>query len=179
MLCFDVSNILYPCHAYVCLIEGSVKYVFNHWVCMFGVRFDGLGVSHRSGPLLQANTLYPYGLDIAAQSSRALMKAANEDVYQSKELDEENSLNYNYFDYRYYDQQLGRFISIDPGRHFTANGYSGMGNNPAMFVDPDGRFVWVSIGIGAAMGAFSGIVLRKRSMRRVSGSGLGILVVVQ
>lgn len=141
--------------------KNGFLYVYESNESPVDVWFDDLAVSHRSGPLLQENTLYPYGLNIAAQSSRALMKAANEYVYQGKELDEENSLNYNYFDYRYYDPQLGRFISIDPGRQFTANGYSGMGNNPAMFVDPDGRFVWVIIGIGAAMGAFSGYSIAK------------------
>ncbi|NLR63312.1 RHS repeat-associated core domain-containing protein [Chitinophaga varians] len=140
--------------------KNGFLYVYTSNESVTDVWFDDLMVVHRSGPLIQENTLYPYGLSIASQSSSAPMRTANNNLYQAKELDGEMGLNMYYFDYRYYDPQLGRFISIDPGRQF-ANGYQGMGNNPAMFVDPDGRFVWFVVAIGAAFGAFSGYSVAK------------------
>jgi len=53
------------------------------------------------------------------------------------------------FGARYYDPQLGRWHTPDPADQF-ANPYTGMGNNPVMGVDPDGRFVHILI--GAAIG---------------------------
>ncbi|NLY75287.1 MAG: RHS repeat-associated core domain-containing protein, partial [Firmicutes bacterium] len=46
-----------------------------------------------------------------------------------------------YFNARWYDPDLGRFISEDPARDpNNPNLYSYCGNNPVMRVDPDGRF---------------------------------------
>lgn len=135
--------------------KNGFLYVYTSNESPVDVWFDDLAVTHRSGPLLQESTLYPYGLEIASQSSRALMKTANEYLYQGKELDEDFALNYYYFDARYYDPQLGRFLTMDPVRG-GVNAYTGMGNSPTMFVDPDGRFPWLVVAIGAAFGAFSG-----------------------
>ena len=43
-----------------------------------------------------------------------------------------------YFNARYYDSTLGRFISADPARQ-GLNWYVYCNNNPLMFVDPDGE----------------------------------------
>jgi RHS repeat-associated protein len=154
------ANALQDYSGYLDVPQNGYLYVYESNESPVDVWFDDLVVTHRNGPLLQENTIYPYGLAINSQSSAALMKAANYDVYQAKELDYEHDLKWNYFDARYYDPQLGRFISVDPGRQF-ANGYQSMGNNPAMFVDPDGRFLWIPVAIGAALGAFSGYSIAK------------------
>lgn len=57
-----------------------------------------------------------------------------------------------------YDPILGRWNSADPANQF-ASPYLGMGNNPAMGVDPDGRMAWFLAGLarhalaGALLGA--------------------------
>ena len=43
-----------------------------------------------------------------------------------------------YFGGRYYDSEVGRFISEDPGKQ-GVNWYSYCDNNPLRYVDPDGR----------------------------------------
>ncbi|TAH17184.1 MAG: hypothetical protein EAZ08_14185 [Cytophagales bacterium] len=117
--------------------------------------FDDLSVQHQAGALLQENAYYPYGLPIEPLSSYAAIKTANKALYQSKLLEEEMGLNWYYFDARYYDAQIGRFASMDPAMQF-ANDYNGMGGNPVMTVDPDGRVVWFApILIGAAIGALT------------------------
>ncbi len=55
-----------------------------------------------------------------------------------------------YFNQRFYDPELGRFMQEDPaGQSF--NPYVYCGNNPLIYVDPDGRFWWVVA--GAVVGA--------------------------
>lgn len=52
-------------------------------------------------------------------------------------------------------ERTQRFYVIDPQGQF-ANPYNGMGNNPVMYIDPDGEFVFLPVIIGAVVGAASG-----------------------
>ncbi len=57
---------------------------------------------------------------------------------------------------RYYDPELGRFISPDtivqdPSNPQTLNRYSYVLNNPLKFTDPSGHFLWVPFLISAAL----------------------------
>jgi RHS repeat-associated protein len=122
------------------------------------VWFDDIEVTHQSGPLLQESTLYPYGMEIASQSNRPIIQTANVQLFQGKELDEEFDINTYDFGSRTYDPQTGRFLSSDPARQF-ASGYVGMGNNPVMFTDPDGRFIpLLIIAAGAVIGGVTNVV---------------------
>jgi len=56
--------------------------------------------------------------------------------FTGKEKDESGL---HYFGARYYDSDLGRFTSVDPVAENEP--YSYVGNNPMMFVDPDGAVV--------------------------------------
>lgn len=49
-----------------------------------------------------------------------------------------------------YDPATGRWSATDPTAQFT-NPYLAMGNNPVVFVDPDGEFVWWIVGAYAAL----------------------------
>jgi RHS repeat-associated protein len=66
--------------------------------------------------------------------------------YTGKELDSE--VNLYYFGARWYDQELGMWISPDPAGQF-ANPYSYVGGSPLMFYDPYG--LW-SLGVGIVVG---------------------------
>jgi RHS repeat-associated protein len=84
----------------------------------------------------------------------------NEELnFTGKKLDPVTGLFY--FNQRYYDPDLGRFITEDPAGQ-GLNPYAYCANNPLMYVDPDGEFWWFVGAIvdcaikGAISGAFIG-----------------------
>ncbi|MBD3374485.1 hypothetical protein GF406_05550, partial [candidate division KSB1 bacterium] len=73
--------------------------------------------------------------------------------FTGKELDKESHIGLYYFGARYYDPEVGRFISVDP----LADKYPGWSpyvyclNNPLKNIDTDGRRVEIySVPIGVA-----------------------------
>jgi RHS repeat-associated protein len=57
--------------------------------------------------------------------------------YQGESAQYDAETEWNSFDLRMYDARIGRWLSVDPyGQHWSP--YEGMGNNPAMFIDPTG-----------------------------------------
>ena len=74
-------------------------------------------------------------------------------LFQGKEYVDFEGLNLYDFHSRFYDPWTGRFWQIDGADQF-ASGYVGMGNNPLVYVDPDGQ--WIHLAVGALIGGFSG-----------------------
>jgi RHS repeat-associated protein len=123
------------------------------------VFFDNLEIYHSRGRLVEENTFYPYGLKIAALSSKAFDAPKNLYQYQGDyaEFDEESG--YNEFELRDYDAQIGRFVQADPYRQFPSP-YIGMMNNPINTIDKDGGWGWaLNTLIGAGAGAITGGVI--------------------
>jgi ribonuclease T1 len=58
--------------------------------------------------------------------------------FTTKEFDVEGGMNLDYFGARYYDPEIGRFISTDPMDQFW-DSYSYCGGDPVNNVDPDGE----------------------------------------
>jgi len=89
-------------------------------------------------PLTLANNDYRYG-------------------YQGQYAEVDKETGWNNFDFRMYDAQIGRWMSTDPAGQFHSP-YVGMGNNPVIGVDPDGRFVGTLLGalIGGGIKAIQG-----------------------
>lgn len=91
---------------------------------------------------------YPFGLTMAGISSKALngavenKKGYNGNELQSKEFLDQSGLDLYDFNARSYDQQVGRFLQIDPlfedGQE-SINPYHFSYNNPIRFSDPDGK----------------------------------------
>lgn len=111
------------------------------------VYFDNFAVSHEKGRLIQEDHYYSYGLRIAGISSRAIQttlpsKDAISYGYQGEYSEEltDFELNYNEFELRTYDPQIGRWTAPDPYDEF-ASPFAGMGNDPANNVDPTGGFI--------------------------------------
>ncbi len=77
-----------------------------------------------------------------------------------------------YMQQRYYDPEVGRFLSVDPMPADTAtawnfNRYNYAANNPYTFVDPDGRMVgkpWEEPWGGRSLGQNSGSAERPRQL---------------
>jgi RHS repeat-associated protein len=119
------------------------------------VYWDDLTIKVTESPVVQVNNYYPYGL-VATEWVRE-GETDNNFLFQGKELIDKTG--WQDFGARMYDGPTGRWFSNDPARQF-ASGYVGMGNNPVMTVDPDGRIVWfIPVIIGAVAGAYSGGVL--------------------
>ena len=72
--------------------------------------------------------------------------------FTGKEYDSDSGLYY--YNARWYDPELGRFISEDPAADpNNPNLYSYCGNNGVCRVDPTGQFFWVVVAIAAVVGA--------------------------
>ena len=97
---------------------------------------DGLGsttsLSNASGALAQTYTYDSFGKRVTSSGS-----LTNPFQYTSRELDSETSLYY--FRARYFDPNIGRFISEDPlGWDVGPNYYSYVDNSPLFLIDPSG-----------------------------------------
>jgi len=89
--------------------------------------------------LVQEQAFYPFGLQMAAISSKAILKTTDPYKYNAgSELEEE--LNYYNTFYRKYDAQIGRFTGVDIRSEESAgmSVYNFAANNPVMFNDPMG-----------------------------------------
>ncbi|MEM9930598.1 MAG: RHS repeat-associated core domain-containing protein, partial [Bacteroidota bacterium] len=127
------------------------------------VAFDDFTVAHTHGKVVQAQDYYPFG----APHREPLAGFNSKYLYQSKEWQSDLGLNLYDFHARQYDPYLGRFTSMDPLDQF-ASPYSGMGNNPVGYIDPDGR--WVHIAIGAAIGGGINLAM---NWNNIQGGSLG------
>ena len=126
--------------------------------------YDHLGnvratIRRNAGALevLSAADYYPFG---GTMPGRSLLSSVNKlnFGYQGKELDQNGFYD---FEARQYDARLGRWITTDPASQFYSP-YLAMGNNPMMFVDPNGEFAWfIPVIIGAVVGAYTGAAIQQ------------------
>ena len=100
----------------------------------------------------QTTDYYPFGM---AWSLNNLNK--NKYLYSGKEIEdatlEGNVLALYDFGARFYNPVLGRWFNMDPQLQL-ANPYIYCGNNPVLYVDPDGQFFFASLRIGGFMNCF-------------------------
>jgi RHS repeat-associated protein len=131
------------------------------------VYFDNLQVTHTRGPILEETHYYPFGLTMNGILSRAAnfggntpdcgcgnKKGFNGNEIQKKEFSDGSGLELYDFNARTYDQQIGRFIQIDPtpedGDQESLTPYHFSGSNPSTFNDPNGKCPWcwgLSLGV--------------------------------
>ncbi|MCF6325589.1 MAG: DUF6531 domain-containing protein [Gammaproteobacteria bacterium] len=92
-----------------------------------------LALSDHNGVTAQKRAYTPFGLDLSSSGA-----STNSLAYTGREQDNENSLYY--YRARYYDPEVGRFMSEDPlGFEAGINFYAYVGNNPLNFNDPSGK----------------------------------------
>jgi RHS repeat-associated protein len=121
------------------------------------IHTDALGspvaVTNASGVVIERTVYEPYG----AVLNRPLN---NRPGYTGHVEDAVTGLNY--MQQRYYDPQLGRFLSNDPvtassvGGNFNRYWYAN--NNPYKFTDPDGRFFFLAVPVAYGLTALESAV---------------------
>ncbi|WP_127129660.1 DUF6443 domain-containing protein [Pseudoflavitalea rhizosphaerae] len=107
----------------------------------YDVFFNDLSVVHRTGPLIEETHYYPFGLSIAAISSRAFGKLQNNLKFNGgSELNEGLGLFLYETQFRLYDPQLGRFWAIDEmaEKYADWSPYVFALDNPVLLNDPTG-----------------------------------------
>jgi len=105
------------------------------------VYFDDLIVTQTTGPLVQEQSYYPFGLQMAGISDKAMIKLDSKNKFNGGgELEEDYGVNLYYTETRTYDPQLGRFGGVDALAEQTAelSTYHYSANNPLLFNDPTG-----------------------------------------
>lgn len=147
------------------IARSGYLYVYCSNESRVDVFFDNLQVVHNRGPLLEETHYYPFGLTMQGISSRAAMSLDNKKDYnanelQSKEFSDGSGLDVYDFNARTYDQQLGRFIQVDPmtdeGGQESWSPYHFGYNNPVTFSDPDGKIPIIPIIVIGARLAYQG-----------------------
>ena len=104
-------------------------------------------VTNSTGTVVWASEYTPYGGLAGAQGTYNFTG-----FFTGKDIDPDTGLYY--FNARWYDPELGRFVSEDPAGQGT-NWYSYCGNNPQTYTDPSGKDL-VSALIGGIIGAIVG-----------------------
>ena len=85
-------------------------------------------------------TYYPFGMKINSLSYDLNASNSNKYLMQGKELQDDFGYNVYDFEARHYDPALARTTTIDPHaeNYLDFSGYSFLGNNPMVMVDPTG-----------------------------------------
>jgi len=111
-----------------------------------GVSFNDFMMTAVTGKTRQINHYYPYGLPIPEINeirTDYLNKYTGKE-HQTREYEERGlqAKGLEMFDFhaRFWEPQLARWTSPDPAAQFS-NPYLGMGNNPAMYVHPNGEWI--------------------------------------
>jgi RHS repeat-associated protein len=149
------------------LTRTDIAIDVNGWIYVFvnnesqqPVYFDNFQVTHVRGNILEETHYYPFGLTMKAISPRALsINPVNRHKYNGKEIQQEefsdgSGLEGYDFGARIFDPQTGRWQSIDPQAEDFPNvsPYSYAVNNPALYVDKDGKFVNLILQYGINVG---------------------------
>ncbi len=124
-------------------VDGTIIYYLNDYLG------NKRGIFGLDGEILDKQEFTPFGIPMDSSDN-------DEMSYTGKFYDKDVKLYY--FHSRFYDAQLGIFLTKDPAEPdaadpITLNPYTYVKNNPVMNIDSNGEFWWI---IGAVIGAIQG-----------------------
>jgi RHS repeat-associated protein len=135
-------------HKGIPISASGYLYIYVSNATPTDVFFDNLSVVHYSGPLIEENHYYPFGLGMAGISDKAIKPKYAENRYrynagselQHAEFSDGTGLELYETSFRSLDPQLGRFAQIDPlaDEDQGISCYAYVGNNPVLYNDPAG-----------------------------------------
>ena len=151
---------------------GSAKYLFRKNV--FG---DVTEIYNEAGTLVGKYSYTVFG-ECRVETNEGGIAEKNPIRYRGYYYDEETD--FYYLKTRYYDPEIGRFITIDDVTYLasdTINGlnlYAYCGNNPVMYIDPEGTWSWKGFwnvlgAIGVIIAVTAGVVLTAGAFAFVAG----------
>ncbi|MGN6196467.1 MAG: RHS repeat domain-containing protein [Ginsengibacter sp.] len=124
------------------ITKNGYLYVFvSNETPNINVYFDNLQVTHIKGPLLQEQSYYPFGLEMAGISDQAMGKLDSKNKFNGgTELEEDYGVNLYSTFYRKYDPQIGRFSGVDELAEMNSDltPYQYAVNDPVHWNDPSG-----------------------------------------
>lgn len=128
---------------------GTVEATTTYNPVFYYYHLDNLGSSNiltdRSGNLVQHYQYTTFGAT-SYENNTSAFPVSNR--YTGQIADDETGLYY--YNARYYDSQLGRFIQPDAQIQFSSNPqnlnrYNYCDNNPLNYTDPTGNFLWILV----------------------------------
>ncbi|MDD4742618.1 MAG: RHS repeat-associated core domain-containing protein, partial [Bacteroidales bacterium] len=98
---------------------------------------------NESGIIIQEDSYYPYGMNMAGLSESSGIDLPNKYLYNGKELQDDFGLGWYDYGYRLYDAHICRWNGMDPYADIYENlsPYNYALNSPINIIDPDGRLV--------------------------------------
>lgn len=147
------------------IYQNGTNYQYDYYLK------DHLGstrmVINDQNQITEAIAYQPYGTIVPMEDIATSPQTSTRQQFTGKEFDREGSgvgisgMELYYFGKRYYDPELGVWVSTDPkDQFFNPYGYS---TNPINTIDPDGQYVVGAI-IGAAVGAYLGGAMSNGSL---------------
>lgn len=125
--------------------RGGYFYAYLVNESPMNVYFDDFQVVHNTGPVLEENQYYPFGMLNTQLAAQSISKPLNFYKYNGKELHKE--LNLELLDYgaRFYDPVLGRWQVIDgkTEKYYSWSSYTYAINSPIKFIDVDGNDIYI------------------------------------
>lgn len=127
---------------------GNFSYVFQYKDHLGNIRLSYTDVNSNgsiaANEIIEENNYYPFGLEHKGYNSTNLPLGnikAQKYKYNSKEFQDELSVNVYDYGARNYEPSIGRWINIDllAEKYSNYSPYSYVANNPVIFKDPDGR----------------------------------------